>query len=65
MTSLSVPHVPSQPFGRNRYALHPDPHWLGDRLTEAGADRILFPVVTEGVRLEQDTMAKARIATGG
>ena len=46
-------------------ALHPDPTWLGDRLAEAGADRILFPVVTEGVRLEQDTMAKARIATGG
>jgi galactokinase/mevalonate kinase-like predicted kinase len=41
-------------------ALHPDPHWLGERLTEAGADRILFPVVTEGVRVEQDTSSKAR-----
>ena len=41
-------------------ALHPDPHWLGDRLAEAWADRILFPVVTEGVRLEQDESLKAR-----
>jgi galactokinase/mevalonate kinase-like predicted kinase len=35
-------------------ALHPDPVWLGSRLSEAGADRILYPVVTEGVRVEQD-----------
>lgn len=34
-------------------ALHPDPHWLGDKLREAGADRILFPAITEGVRVEQ------------
>ena len=34
-------------------ALHPDPVWLGSRLSEAGADRILYPVVTEGVRVER------------
>ena len=33
-------------------ALHPDPARLGQRLAEEGADRILFPAVAEGVRLE-------------
>jgi galactokinase/mevalonate kinase-like predicted kinase len=37
-------------------ALHADPHWLGERLTEAGADRILFPTITEGLRCEQDAL---------
>jgi galactokinase/mevalonate kinase-like predicted kinase len=34
-------------------ALHPDPQWLGEKLSAAGADRILFPKVTEGVRTER------------
>ncbi len=33
-------------------ALHPDPNWLGKRLLEAGADRILLPQAVEGVRFE-------------
>ena len=33
-------------------ALHPDPAWLGERLREDGADRILFPALAEGVRTE-------------
>ncbi|MCL4543307.1 MAG: hypothetical protein M1118_01710, partial [Chloroflexi bacterium] len=33
-------------------ALHPDPDWLGQRLLEAGADRVLRPRAVAGVRLE-------------
>jgi galactokinase/mevalonate kinase-like predicted kinase len=39
-------------------ALHPEPQWLGDKLREEGADRILFPAVVEGVRVEQTAAAK-------
>ncbi len=33
-------------------ALHHDPVWLGRKLAKTGADRILFPKVVEGVRVE-------------
>ncbi len=39
-------------------ALHPDPAWLGQRLAEAGADRVLFPTVSEGVRVEERAVAQ-------
>lgn len=41
-------------------ALHPDPEQLGRQLLAAGADRILFPVVAEGVRIEPAEAADGR-----
>ncbi len=44
-------------------ALHPDPNALGAHLLERGADRILFPDATEGVRLEDPARARHLLAT--